>query len=1171
MRKSLFLITSVFSLVLCNTAYCETGTYYPSEDSYVNSSNENDGTWCEGSTVSIAKGNDETIAYINFNLSSVPAEVNITQATLRLYTTTIISNGNVAFALVSNPWAECQLTWADHPEFESPITQSQPSMTSSWWEIDVTAYVEKWIETGASNKGFRLDKLSDGVITFSSNESANSPELLVVYEPNTCTASGQVLSATDQSGLENILMTFNRISGNGAIPSSVNTDVHGNWSQAGFESDGTVYRVTPSHSNFEPFDPGSRDFSCSNPSNLDFSVPTSYSVTIESTPSGAAIRYNNPDNPVECYTPCTLTDLEGNEIIWLTLDGYESVEQVIGWGDSGTTISISLFQTVSITLSPPYEISNTSHTFTEYSSKWGAFIVRDSSDQDPHQGLVRNRSWLDAYFAGASSFSIDNRIMIPFSVPETGQYRITANGTLSGEINEAIGLYYLSIDDCRHTIHVGCRVSKTGGTYQEIFNNLDQPFPDEIQWMAENAFEVIWAFYSMVYNGDLGDILSLTFDALAEQVEFIHDLFVPAQVFSEIPLEPSFLVNLQANQEYNIELIVRVATIGGTSGGLLFTEVDVTAMFDQIKIVQDGTGTKGPILSVEPTWQVEFPSIEAGETSTINEAFVLTNIGDQHLNGTAVLETGPFAITSGATFSLDPDEQSTLNISFHSNEVGNYTKYLSFTGGGYSERLVSGTVFATTPQLSVLPIEEINFGEVLVGEMKEQIAFSVSNTGTGVLSGSVSVDLPFEIVSGGTFNLSQGESQPVDIRFTPSAEGEFSSNVGFDGAGGATRTVAGIGSIPQITTIHVPYDYPTIQEAINAAGDSSIVFVSSGVYHENIVINKGINLIGEDVNTTIIDSDSSGICIDIDVGTAVEGVVSGFTIINSGDGGVVVDAYPSANWTIDNNHIYNHLGNGILTYGKCTISNNLIALSKGGLAINSDSDVLVSNNLIYKNNLWGISIHWQAYNSKIVNNIIMDHTDFGISAFSNFFGLYNISYNNIFNNYWGAYNGPIAPDTGNIYTDPLLYDLNINDFRLYMESPCIDAGDPSPLFNDINNTRNDIGMFGGPKGFSYEYPVAIVASNIPNEYFLKQAYPNPFNPSTTISYSLPEQSTVKVIVFDIRGQEVMTLQETKQYPGNYEIQWNGLDQSDNPMSTGVYFARLEAGSYSQTIKMVYLK
>ncbi|MBT4295329.1 MAG: T9SS type A sorting domain-containing protein, partial [Candidatus Marinimicrobia bacterium] len=93
----------------------------------------------------------------------------------------------------------------------------------------------------------------------------------------------------------------------------------------------------------------------------------------------------------------------------------------------------------------------------------------------------------------------------------------------------------------------------------------------------------------------------------------------------------------------------------------------------------------------------------------------------------------------------------------------------------------------------------------------------------------------------------------------------------------------------------------------------------------------------------------------------------------------------------------------------------------------------------------------------------------------------------------------------------------------------------------------------------------------PEEYSIHQNYPNPFNPTTTIQYTLPEESSVKLTVYDIRGQEVTTLEQTDKPPGNYEVQWNGSDDSGIQVNTGVYFARLETGDYSQAIKMVFLK
>ena len=125
------------------------------------------------------------------------------------------------------------------------------------------------------------------------------------------------------------------------------------------------------------------------------------------------------------------------------------------------------------------------------------------------------------------------------------------------------------------------------------------------------------------------------------------------------------------------------------------------------------------------------------------------------------------------------------------------------------------------------------------------------------------------------------------------------------------------------------------------------------------------------------------------------------------------------------------------------------------------------------------------------------------------------------------------------------------------------------LDNNVGNNWVADRLYGTP-GQAYQ-SVLEYRNNHGMEYSLSQNYPNPFNPITSIRYSLPETSHVKLIVFDIRGQEVMVLQNAKHSSGRYEVQWNGLNAAGNPVATGIYLCRLMAHDYSQTIKMLYLK
>ena len=95
---------------------------------------------------------------------------------------------------------------------------------------------------------------------------------------------------------------------------------------------------------------------------------------------------------------------------------------------------------------------------------------------------------------------------------------------------------------------------------------------------------------------------------------------------------------------------------------------------------------------------------------------------------------------------------------------------------------------------------------------------------------------------------------------------------------------------------------------------------------------------------------------------------------------------------------------------------------------------------------------------------------------------------------------------------------------------------------------------------------------IPEEFALAQNYPNPFNLTTTIEYDLPGESNVKISVFNILGQKVITLVDAFQTAGAAKtITWNGLDKNNIGVASGTYLYRIEAGSFSQTKKMVLLK
>ena len=94
---------------------------------------------------------------------------------------------------------------------------------------------------------------------------------------------------------------------------------------------------------------------------------------------------------------------------------------------------------------------------------------------------------------------------------------------------------------------------------------------------------------------------------------------------------------------------------------------------------------------------------------------------------------------------------------------------------------------------------------------------------------------------------------------------------------------------------------------------------------------------------------------------------------------------------------------------------------------------------------------------------------------------------------------------------------------------------------------------------------------IPGTVALNQNYPNPFNNHTTITYSLSHNTNVSLFIFNANGQMVNQLIDENQNPGSFQVVWNGYDEKGNVLSTGIYFAVLNAGEEQQVKRMVLLK
>jgi len=104
----------------------------------------------------------------------------------------------------------------------------------------------------------------------------------------------------------------------------------------------------------------------------------------------------------------------------------------------------------------------------------------------------------------------------------------------------------------------------------------------------------------------------------------------------------------------------------------------------------------------------------------------------------------------------------------------------------------------------------------------------------------------------------------------------------------------------------------------------------------------------------------------------------------------------------------------------------------------------------------------------------------------------------------------------------------------------------------------------------YETEEPIEEEIIPVNVALSN-YPNPFNPTTTISFSLPEDGNVKLSIYNVKGQKVKQLVSDQLSAGQHSIEWNGKDTNNKSVSSGIYFYRISAGKSSAMRKMLLLK
>ncbi len=319
--------------------------------------------------------------------------------------------------------------------------------------------------------------------------------------------------------------------------------------------------------------------------------------------------------------------------------------------------------------------------------------------------------------------------------------------------------------------------------------------------------------------------------------------------------------------------------------------------------------------------------------------------------------------------------------------------------------------------------------------------------------------------------------------------------LGYDTGWGNVYDYSFDNPVSVVAQIQVPRDYPTIQQAINAADSGVVIYISPGTYIENLVLSPGITLAGASPEGIVVDGNSEGSVIQCATASTIKNLVvqnsgTGFPLVEihsadrvviadnrfslaSGEGGISIEF--SNGLSVTDNEFF---GTNSQDMGIQVLNSELVfranAIRSCAIGIDANSSVVdISRNLLtgsgniaavfnlcsgssfYNNTLSDYHNGLESYGStlSLFNNIFVNASGFGVKARGNV----TISYNDVWNNAGGDYLNCDGGE-GAISADPLFSGADSLFYGLSPGSPCIDAGDPASEV-DPDGTIADLGAF----------------------------------------------------------------------------------------------------------------
>jgi hypothetical protein len=254
--------------------------------------------------------------------------------------------------------------------------------------------------------------------------------------------------------------------------------------------------------------------------------------------------------------------------------------------------------------------------------------------------------------------------------------------------------------------------------------------------------------------------------------------------------------------------------------------------------------------------------------------------------------------------------------------------------------------------------------------------------------------------------------------------------------------------------------------------------------------------------------------------------------------------------------------NSTVTLFECVIRDNIASGDLGGavLATQGGTTALANCTLAFNSGVQASGLLVDSGVTLDVDNTIVAFGLLGPAVYCGSGTTFMLTCSDLYGNAGGDYVGCASgmQTGGNISLDPGFCDADADDYHVHSASPCLPANNScSVLIGALDEACAPTGVPDEPE--------------LPAVTKLMNPYPNPFNPHTTIRFDLAEPARVEVAVFSVAGRRVRTLVSENRLPGVHEVVWDGRDADGRVVPSGLYFCRMSAGQYLETMRMTLIR